>query len=130
MPGSPEASGLEVPKDPNSLDASGFVFFCFYKYFQQMHQLYILFSKSTAKFYVGETHNIDDRIVKHNQHSYSGSFTKIANDWELVFLRNCENKEEAVFLEKFIKKMKSKVFIQKIILNPEILDDIILKNKI
>ncbi|PIF60948.1 hypothetical protein CLV00_0490 [Flavobacterium sp. 11] len=28
-PGSPEASGLEVPQNPNSPDASGFGFFVF-----------------------------------------------------------------------------------------------------
>jgi putative endonuclease len=94
-----------------------------------MHHLYILYSKSGNKFYFGETHNIDERIIKHNQHSYSDSFTKIANDWELVLLFNCTNREEAIFLEKFIKKMKSKIFIEKIISNHAILEDIISKRK-
>ncbi|WP_310377466.1 GIY-YIG nuclease family protein [Flavobacterium sp.] len=46
------------------------------------HSLYILYSRSNIKYYVGETHNIEERILKHNQHLYSNSFTKIANDWE------------------------------------------------
>ena len=120
-------SGLEVPQNPNSPDASGFGFFVFNPY--KMHHLYILYSKSANKFYIGETHNIDERIIKHNQHSYSDSFTKIANDWELVLLFNCANREEAIFLEKFIKKMKSKIFIEKIISNHAILEDIISKRK-
>ncbi|MFV8467059.1 GIY-YIG nuclease family protein [Flavobacterium sp. LB1P62] len=94
-----------------------------------MHHLYILYSKSATKFYIGETHNIDERIIKHNQHSYSESFTKIANDWEVVLLFNCLDREEATFLEKFIKKMKSRVFIEKIINNPSILEDILSKRK-
>jgi putative endonuclease len=94
-----------------------------------MHHLYILYSKSATKFYIGETHNIDDRITKHNQHTYSDSFTKIANDWELVLLFNCSNREEAAFLEKFIKKMKSRIFIEKIINNASILEDILSKRK-
>ncbi|TRX21047.1 GIY-YIG nuclease family protein [Flavobacterium franklandianum] len=92
-----------------------------------MYQLYILYSPSSAKFYVGETYNINERILKHNQHSHAGSFTKIANDWELVLLFNCQNKEEAVFLENFIKRMKSKNFIKKIIANPSILGDVLSK---
>ncbi|WP_298140413.1 GIY-YIG nuclease family protein [Flavobacterium sp.] len=48
------------------------------------HFLYILYSKTNSKYYVGETHNIEERIFKHNQHEYSNSFSKIANDWELV----------------------------------------------
>ena len=94
-----------------------------------MHHLYILYSKSTTKYYIGETHNIEERILKHNQHSYSGSYTKIANDWEIVLLFNSSNKEEATFLEKFIKKMKSRIFIEKIIINPSILADILSKRK-
>ena len=66
-----------------------------------MHYLYILYSKSTTKYYVGETHKIEERLIKHNQHTYSGSFTKIANDWDLTLLFNCSNKEEAIFLERF-----------------------------
>jgi putative endonuclease len=92
-----------------------------------MHYLYILYSKSANKFYIGETHDIEDRISKHNIHSYSGSFTKIANDWKSVMTFNCTNKEQAVYLEKFIKRMKSRSFIEKIILNPSILEDIISK---
>ncbi len=72
---------------------------------------------------MGETHNIEERILKHNQHLYSNSFTKIANDWELVLLHHSEDRTKALFLEKFIKKMKSKIFIQKIISNPKILKD-------
>ena len=105
-----------------------FGFFVF-NLFLKMHYLYIIYSKSVNKFYIGETHNIEERIIKHNEHSYSDSFTKIANDWELVLLFNCSNKEEATFLEKFIKKMKSRVFIEKIISNSSILTDILSKRK-
>ncbi|MCA6422201.1 MAG: GIY-YIG nuclease family protein [Flavobacterium sp.] len=94
-----------------------------------MHFIYILFSKTTNKFYVGETDNIEIRLSKHNQHSYEGSFTKIAADWKVVLLFPCVSREQAIRLEKFIKNMKSKVFIQKLIINPEILKDIISKNK-
>ena len=113
---------LEVPQNPNR----NIRVFCLTS-FLKMHYLYILYSKSTTKYYVGETHNIEERLIKHNQHTYSGSFTKIANDWDLILLFNCSNKEEAVFLERFIKKMKSRIFIEKIIKNPSILEDILSK---
>ena len=92
-----------------------------------MHYLYILFSESTQKFYIGETHDINERLIKHQNHLYSNSFTKIADDWKVVLSLSCNNKEEAVFLEKFIKRMKSKTFIKKIISNPSILKDILSK---
>ena len=89
------------------------------------HFLYILFSKSSAKYYVGETHNVETKILKHNQHSYSNSYTKIANDWSLSLAFECDTRGNAVYLENFIKRMKSKKFIEKIILDPTILNDIL-----
>lgn len=77
------------------------------------HFLYIVYSKSTAKYYVGETHDVHERISKHNQHLYSNSFSKIANDWDLVLFFECINRDDALYLERFIKRMKSKVFIEK-----------------
>ena len=92
-----------------------------------MHYLYIIYSKTTNRFYIGETHDAEERLEKHNHHQYKNSYTKIASDWELVLKFECTNREETLFLEQFIKKMKSKKFIEKLVLNPLILKDIILK---
>ena len=67
--------------------------------------------------------------MKHNNHSYSGSFSKIANDWELCLKLDFDKKSDAVYLEKFIKRMKSKIFIQQIVSNPDILIDILSKKE-
>jgi putative endonuclease len=91
--------------------------------------LYILHSKTNTKYYVGETHDVKERIRKHNQHEYANAFSKIANDWALALAFECNNRNEALFLERFIKKMKSKIFIEKIIRNPEILSDILSKKQ-
>ena len=93
-----------------------------------MHIVYIIYSEKVKKYYVGETDNIELRLSKHNNHLYQDSFTKIAEDWKVVLSFNCVSREQAIRLEKFIKKMKSKVFIQKVITNPSILEDIISKN--
>ncbi|SEP75637.1 GIY-YIG nuclease family protein [Flavobacterium urocaniciphilum] len=91
------------------------------------HFLYILYSSSTNKFYIGETSDVTFRLNLHNTHEFKGSFTKIASDWEIKLSFENEQKSNILYLEKFIKKMKSKVFIQKIIENPEILNDILSK---
>ena len=91
------------------------------------HFLYILHSKTSTKYYIGETHDVKERILKHNQHGYTNAFSKIANDLTLALNFECIDRNEALFLERFIKKMKSKIFIEKIIQNPEILKDILSK---
>ncbi|ADY28635.1 GIY-YIG nuclease family protein [Cellulophaga lytica] len=94
----------------------------------QQHFIYFLYSKSIDRFYIGETSNLKNRLILHQKQHYKGSFTKSAKDWEIVFSKKCDSKQDALFLEKFIKRMKSKKFILKVIKNPEILDDI-LNNK-
>ncbi|CAL2091977.1 GIY-YIG nuclease family protein [Tenacibaculum sp. 190524A05c] len=92
-----------------------------------MHFLYIIYSQTLDKFYIGETHNLAVRIKKHNQHEYSKAYTKAASDWIYVLQMKCNNKEDALYLEKFIKRMKSRKFVQKIIDTPKTLEDILLK---
>ena len=92
-----------------------------------MHYLYILFSKTLNRFYVGETSDLELRLEKHSQKHYKYSFSAKAQDWKLIFHKKFLRKEDAVYLEQFIKRMKSKKFTQKIIEKPEILDDILHK---
>ena len=94
-----------------------------------MHFIYIIHTKLKNHYYVGETHDLEQRLLKHNNYSYKGSFSKIASDWKIVLTYNCNFKEDALFLERFIKRMKSKVFIEKNIRNPSILNTILRKKK-
>ncbi len=93
-----------------------------------MHFLYIIYSIKLNTFYVGESLNVNNRLQQHNQHYFKRNFTKSTDDWILKLSYKCKSKKEALFLEKFIKRMKSKIFIEKIIGNPEILKNILVKN--
>ena len=90
-----------------------------------MYYLYIIFSKSADKYYVGSTHELAQRLIKHNEHNYQNAFSKIATDWEYSLSFQCDTKIQAHFLERFIKRMKSKKFIEKICANPQILQSIL-----
>ncbi|RXR22289.1 GIY-YIG nuclease family protein [Flavobacterium stagni] len=90
-----------------------------------MTTLYILHSKKLDRFYVGETHHLDTRLERHNAHTYSKNFTKIADDWTVVLAFEHPSRTTILRLERFIKNMKSKAFIKKIIDNPSLLNAII-----
>jgi len=92
-----------------------------------IHFFYILFSASSDTFYIGETCDVDFRLHRHNSHVYKGGFTKIATDWEVVLSYQCNNKSDALYLESFVKRMKSRKFIQKNMDDNTILTDIISK---
>ena len=77
--------------------------------------IYILYSQKSDIFYVGHTSDVQRRFLEHNELSQS-SFTAKHRPWEIkaVFLVK-GNKADAMRIEKFIKKQKSKAFLKTII---------------
>ena len=80
-----------------------------------MFYTYILHSQSIDKFYVGHTNDLDERVARHNRGG--NKFTSKGQPWELAYKEEFESKELAYSRERQIKKWKSKVMIQKLILS-------------
>ncbi|MBL7887429.1 MAG: GIY-YIG nuclease family protein [Flavobacterium sp.] len=55
--------------------------------------VYILFSTTKNRYYVGFTSNLEDRLISHNQKSKG--FTGNVNDWKVVYTENYVTKKEA-----------------------------------
>ena len=89
-----------------------------------MFFIYIIFSEKLNRFYIGTTDDVERRILEHNNRTYTDAYTSKGVPWVLKLRFECESSEKAYALEKFIKKMKSKVFINKIINDSSILEDI------
>ncbi len=85
---------------------------------------YILFSKKLNGFYTGVSQDdLQERILKHNLHTYgTHRYTAQTEDWELYYYSECSSFSLAVKLEKHIKKMKSKTYIQNLLKYPEIME--------
>ena len=92
-----------------------------------MHYFYIIYSEYVDRFYIGETNNLMLRLEKHNSHLFKKAYTKIAKDWKYVLTFETQTRVEALFLESFIKKMKSRKFIKKVIQDTTILEDLLIK---
>ena len=77
--------------------------------------VYILFSETKNKFYIGFTSNLPERLVRHNQKSKG--FTGSVNDWQVAYTENYETKETAHKRELQIKSWKSRIKIEELIKN-------------
>lgn len=71
---------------------------------------YILKSKIKEKYYIGETDNLERRLILHNEGNSLS--TKAYIPWELVYHEEFNTKSEALKREKHLKKMKSKKYIE------------------
>jgi putative endonuclease len=73
------------------------------------------------------TEPIDERLKKHNFHLYGSTYTSKTNDWEIFITLQCETVSQAMKIEKHIKSMKSKIYIENLKKYPDIIQKI-LKN--
>jgi putative endonuclease len=83
--------------------------------------IYILYSSSSDKYYVGYTNDYKRRLEEHNS-SLHNTYTSKHRPWKLAAVFECgESEGDAMKIEKFIKKQKSRRLIEKMI-NGDLLD--------
>jgi putative endonuclease len=82
--------------------------------------VYVLYSFTLDKFYIGaSTLTIEERIVNHNDLYYNDKFTSKGIPWTLFWHIGVKDMQLATRIERHIKDMKSKVYIQNLKKYPE-----------
>jgi putative endonuclease len=71
--------------------------------------LYILFSETKNRYYIGHSDNPGRRINEHN--SGQNKSTKMGRPWKIVYQKEFQTKSEAVKEEARLKRMKSRKYI-------------------
>ncbi|MCU0432215.1 MAG: GIY-YIG nuclease family protein [Bacteroidia bacterium] len=96
-----------------------------------MATCYVLFSRKLNRYYVGYTTGlVSDRLQKHNTATHGNHrFTAKADDWEVFLEIVFENNSEAILAERYIKQMKSRVYIEKLKMFPEEIDKLRMRIK-
>jgi putative endonuclease len=79
-----------------------------------MYYLYILLSKSSGISYIGYSEDPWERLSQHNTKE-EGTFSSKHKPWELKAIFQTPSKADAISIERFIKKQKSKTLISKLI---------------
>jgi putative endonuclease len=85
-------------------------------FFAAMYYVYILFSPNSDRYYIGHTPNVQKRLEEHNNPSRFDKYTAKHLPWMLIlFFEISSDRGEAMIVERFIKKQKSRVFLEKLI---------------
>ena len=80
-----------------------------------MYYLYILYSPGSDLDYIGHTENWEGRVFQHNN-SDIDTFTSLHRPWELAACFEAgATRGDALKLERFIKKQKSRALIDRLI---------------
>ena len=77
------------------------------------HFVYIIQSQSDGSYYVGETHDVELRVQRHNE-GWSRS-TKAKRPWTVVHTEQYASRTEALRREREIKGWKSRTRIEELI---------------
>jgi len=91
------------------------------------YSVYILFSKTLDCFYIGQTQDLNERLLLHSEKQFEDSYTAKANDWKLFYTISCHSRIQALKIENHIKKMKSRKYILNLIAFSEIADKLKIK---
>ena len=95
--------------------------------FFDLHYVYILYSDLLNRYYIGESENVVKRLKEHNDGYFKSSYTSTVNDWIVYLSIECSDRIQARKVEKHIKSMKSRKYIQNLKEYPELISK--LKNK-
>ena len=83
-----------------------------------MYYTYIIYSSTADQYYTGHTsYTPVSRLDQHNRGETPS--TKHGIPWNLKFYKSFNSKTEAIKFENFIKRQKSRIFIEKLIRSDE-----------
>jgi putative endonuclease len=75
--------------------------------------LYVLYSKSLDKYYIGSTEDLPDRLSRHN--SGRSQHTKRGAPWELAYCEEYDTRSEAVRRKRDLKAWKDRSMIEHLV---------------
>ena len=78
-----------------------------------MYYVYILYSKSGDRYYIGMSQNPEVRLRYHNNRETG--FTSRYRPWTLIWKKAYESKQEALAAEQKLKRWKSRTMTERVI---------------
>ena len=69
-----------------------------------MYYVYLIYSEKYDIYYIGQTNNLEGRLIRHNQNRCK--YTKNKGPWNLVGYKIYQSRSEAVQFEKQLKSIK------------------------
>lgn len=85
------------------------------KYINNMFWVYVIYNPQVKKIYIGQTYDIDKRLLEHNNHTFSGYTSRFKGEWELIYKESVASRSEALIREKQLKSYRGRESLRKYI---------------
>lgn len=92
-----------------------------------MNYVYIIQSKLDKSFYIGKTSNLEKRLIFHNSIELNVGITRRKIPWEYYHILEMEDALTAARIERHIKRMKSRKYIENLKKYPEMTEKLLKK---
>ncbi len=80
-----------------------------------MRFVYAIYNRTKDKIYIGETGDLERRLLEHNKKRGNHFTSKFEGSWELIYKESVENRKKALLREKQLKSFRGREFIKKFI---------------
>ena len=74
---------------------------------------YLLQSQVDQSFYIGQTKDLEQRLILHNEGHTKSTLAK--RPWKIVYFEVFDTRAHAIQRERFLKKQRNKAFYQRLI---------------
>ncbi len=74
--------------------------------------VYALHNKEAGKIYIGQTRDLENRIILHNTHMFKGYTSRFRGEWKIIFTQFFSTRQEALIREKQLKSFRGREFIR------------------
>jgi putative endonuclease len=78
-----------------------------------MFWIYAVYNEKHKKFYIGQTENLEQRLLLHNTAEFKNSYTsRFGGNWVLIYKESVQDRIDALKREKQLKSFRGREFIK------------------
>ena len=77
--------------------------------------VYAVYNQESKKIYIGQTNNIERRLLEHNQKKGNHFTARVSGEWKLLYKEELNAREEAIKREKRLKSFRGREFLKNLI---------------
>jgi len=80
-----------------------------------MYFVYTIYNPSKHKIYIGQTKDLDKRMVSHNKREFKGYTSRFEGEWVLIYKESLATRAEAIRRERQLKSFRGREYVKSLI---------------